>query len=112
MGWPPIGGWNMGYRFAWSCSYRGTVDYKCYGLSDRFGGACQLELRHDANLFPADLYNGTADEYRRDIVASVGVLHFHNDSSRPMPAELVDAFNAWRMAEHAALVAKLRADPY
>ena len=96
-------------RFYWTCSYKGTVWFEA---SDDQWGRFTLELRETADPYEPGNWNYTREDYEQDIVASVGVLH----ASRPdcdcvIRPETVAAFNAWRLAEHARVVAFMDAQP-
>jgi hypothetical protein len=94
-------------RFRWRCSCRGLV---WYSVTDHTG-TYEVELRRGVLDYERRDYNGTAEEFARDVVASVGLLRRAYRSDLPIPAETVAAFNAWRAAEHAAQITQLDRSP-
>jgi hypothetical protein len=92
-------------HFVRSGHYRGVGQYKCY--DDR--GAYELEVRESYDPYEGGNWNYTPAEFERDVVGSVGFLHTR--SGARICQETVDAFNAWRLAEHQKQMAKLDADP-
>lgn len=96
------------YRFNWQGSGMGHVWFRAYTPE----GNGELEYVSPQHLQPYHRkhYNGTAAEFARDVEAALHVLHWQ-DSRKPVSPELIQAFNAWRMAEHAEHCAKILAAP-
>jgi hypothetical protein len=99
---------SRAYRFRWTCSYMGTVDYEIVGD----GPVYTATLRREASDYEESIYNHRSPlaDWERDVVASIGLLH-RSDSRFAIAQEVVDAFNAWRQAEHDAFVKLLRDHP-
>ena len=98
-----------GYTFRWTCSYMGTVDYEIAGD----GPVYTATLRREASDYEKSISNHSSPlaDWERDVVASIGLLH-RSDSRFPIAQPVVDAFNAWLIAEHEAFVKMLRDNPY
>jgi hypothetical protein len=97
------------YRFRWTCSYMGTVDYEVVGD----GPVYTATVRREASDYEKSRYNHRSPlaDWERDVVASIGLLHRH-DSRYPISQDVVDAFNAWRQDEHERLVKMIRDNPH
>ena len=96
-------------RFKWTCSYQGTT---WFYVTDETGATYELALRRDAPDY--ELAGANGDDCRRDILASVGLLRRSYTSTGrhgEVTRETLDAFNAWRLAEHLAHVAQLDSQP-
>ena len=100
---------SAAYRFRWTSSYMGKVDYEVLGD----GNPYTATVRREASDYEKSIYNHASPlaDWERDEVASIGLLHRH-DSRYPISQEVVDAFNAWRQAEHDAFVKLLRGNPH
>lgn len=96
-------------RFRWTCSYQGTTWFE---VSDETG-TYELELRRAAE--PYELAGANGDDCRRDMLASIGLLRTSRCGDRARLFEVsratLDAFNAWRLAEHREHMARLDAQP-
>jgi hypothetical protein len=97
-----------GFRFAWTCS---AFNCTYYEFTAPDGSRGKLALRHQLGDYEAGIYNGGAEAYARECGPLVGVLRFEMCVDQPVAPELLDAFNAWHAAKHAAFVAHLRAYP-
>lgn len=102
--------------FVWTCSYQGCTWFRVHDST----GTYEAELRRSCPDYELAVANG--DSVRREMVSAVGILrrsHSVASGGAPgrgyrcfeVPAETVAAFNAWRAAEHAAQLARLRAAP-
>jgi hypothetical protein len=78
--------------FKWTCSYRGT---QWFEVTDETG-TYEVELRHRIGESDRAIYNGTDEEWDRDVVGSLNVLHRSHWSNREIPASTVAAFNEGR----------------
>lgn len=97
-----------GYLFAWTCAY---LNRSWFTVATPAGERGTLELRTRLCEYEASIYNGGRDAYLREQEPLVGVLRFEHSSDRPMPPALVEAFNAWRIADHEGSLAYMRARP-
>lgn len=89
--------------FAWTCSYMGCVTYRVH---DEIG-IYEIEVRLEVSDYEHSIYNGTAAEIERDLIGAIGLMRRSCNSSLPVPPATVAAFNVWRTAEHARLIADI-----
>lgn len=97
----------MTYTFRWKCSWWVGAEFQVYGD----GSPYRVELRSRATDWEREHFHINDDHWYNDIVPSVGILRRSAESWLPLKPEVVAAFNAWRLAEHAEFIAKLRAHP-
>lgn len=95
------------YRFAWTCSFMGVVEYEVLGD----GPSYRVEERRVAGDYERSIFNGTQEEWERDHVATIGLLRRRYDIEKPLNPKVVVAFNDWRAREHAKFVHELRSQP-
>jgi len=88
-------------------SYRGCHTYEVCGD----GSPYRVEVRHDASAYHRSIFGGDDAKWQRDVVAAIGLLHRRHDCDTPVSQRVVDAFNAWRAAEHAQIVEEIRSQP-
>lgn len=93
----------MTYYFRLKCCYRGEADYELAGN--------RLSIQERAESYQQAGYNGTEAEYQRDVIGRLGILWQHGSIETPVDAETVEAFNAWRQAEHEKHKAQILAHP-
>jgi hypothetical protein len=96
------------YRFRWTCSYMGEVDYEVTGGPVQ---TARLRLRTEASDYEKSIFNHAAGDWEREVVGSIGLLRSLT-SRFTISQQVVDAFNAWRQAEHEALVKMIRDNPH
>jgi hypothetical protein len=98
-------------RFRWVSSYLNIVDYDVYGD----GSPYRIETRRAINRFNYDyqrsIFNGTEAEWQRDVIGAIDLLFRSHHTEQALPQTVVDAFNAWRAAEHAQQIAHIKAHP-
>lgn len=94
-----------GFRFQRACFYLNTLSLDVVA-PDR--SRHQVEFRAGLSDYEASIYNGGADAYRKACEPLVGVLYRVSD---PLPAGIVEAFNAWQRAAHDSSLAFMRARP-
>lgn len=92
-------------QFKWKCSYLGRVAWEATDETGRY----EIETQASVSDYLLSICNG--DICRRDTLAMVGKIVRAHDVLQPIPAATVAAFNAWRLAEHTAQMAKLDAAP-
>lgn len=97
----------MVYKFSRKSAYRGTLWFDCYGQEE---GSGELELRMGLDDSERAELNYTPEALERDVLGSIGVLQWRH-GLEPVPQAMLDAFNAWRLAEHSAAIAKMDAAP-
>lgn len=95
------------YRFRWTCSYMGTVEYEVIGD----GPSYRVEIRRSVCDYQRKIYNGDEAEWQRDVVAAIDLLRRRTFSERPIPADVTAAFNVWLQANHAEQVCQIKAAP-
>ncbi len=97
----------MTYHFRWTCSGMGETDYAVSGA----GAIKHLRVRYDAGDYFKSISSYSDLDWEREVVASLGLLRSDAcGSGQEMPQDLVDAFNAWRLAEYEASRAKILGD--
>lgn len=95
------------YAFRWKCSAFGTVWYLASGDGEPY----EIEVRRFASDHERRIFNGDEVEWRRDVLGAIDLLRRSSWPDRPLPAELVAAFNAWLLAEHERHVRLIKAHP-
>jgi hypothetical protein len=97
------------YRFHHKGSGMGHAWFTVHGPE----GSGEVEYVTPQHFTPymRGIYNGTPEEFERDVAASLHVLRWSADPCRGVSRGLMAAFNAWRMAEHAEFVARILAHP-
>lgn len=93
--------------FKWTSSYLGYIEYEVFGDGPKY----TLELRHHADDYERSIFNGSEEEWQRDVVALIDVLRRKHDVTTPMDPRVIEAFNAWRKSEHEKFLAEVRAKP-
>jgi hypothetical protein len=96
----------MSYRFVWKVSYQHTAGYEVHGDGPRY----LIEERREPSAYDLETYNGTMDQWNREVIGSVGTIHRLKEMTTPIPQAVVDAFNAWRLTEWERDVGAILAD--
>ena len=96
-----------GPKFKWRCSYQGSIWFDVWDET----GMYELELRRSAEDYERKCYNGDDADWQRNVVDMIGVLRRSHGSDQEVPPATLQAFNAWRKAEHDAQIAKMTAEP-
>lgn len=91
--------------FRWTCSYMGCIWFAVYDETGHY----EAVLRRELGDYERSI---AAPSAIPDMEAAVGLLVRNSFPSRGIPSATVDAFNAWRLAEHAKTLAALRAQPH
>ncbi len=88
-------------RFAFHCSYMDQVDYRVYGFRGLPHGAEIEQYRgsEDCLAYARSIYNGTAEEFARNVLARQGGVVLRENPYRMTP-ELYDAYCAFLIASH------------
>ena len=96
------------YRFAWVGSGMGWVSWHVFGDGERY----EVETWAPSPL-SVDYFRGNvaADVWKREFEGCRGKLKRAHYSTRPIAQGVVDAFNAWRLAQHREWIAKILGDP-
>ena len=76
-------------QFHWKVAYMGEVDYEVYGD----GAVYRVSLRYAAEPYFRSIYNGDENQWQREVVASVGVLH--TGCSEMVKPEVLAAFREY-----------------
>lgn len=84
------------YRFRFESGYQGDQDFTVYGDGEPY----RVSLRVAADALVPRGWNYDQPTYERDVVASVGLLRRHDGREVAIPAAVVEAFNAWRLADY------------
>jgi hypothetical protein len=95
------------YRFRWTCAYMGCVEYEVLGDGPQY----KVEIRRSTSEYERSVFNGTEDEWQRDVLGALGGLRRYHMPTESIPDPVVDAFNDWRAAEHSARMRELRSQP-
>lgn len=91
------------FEFRWQCSYLNSVYFRAFAD----GASFEIELRHCLSDYEESIYNGGRAAYLAECGPLVAMLR----APHPIGLELVQAFNAWRVAEYERGLAQLRAAP-
>lgn len=95
-------------HFRWQSSYMGTVDYMVTDAT----GTYRAALRHTLGDYERSILNYDAAGIAKHVESAIGLLtRCVCDNAGEIPAATIEAFNAWRMAEHEKLESHLRANP-
>lgn len=92
------------YSFRWTCSGMGETDYEVSGAGD----LTRLRVRYEATEYQRSISSYDDAGWERDVVGAIGLLVA---CARPVPQDLVDAFNAWRLSEYEAHRKQIDAQP-
>ena len=76
-------------QFHWKVAYGGEVEYEVLGDGPMY----RVTLRFEADDYFRSIYNGGADQWGREVVASIGVLHTY--CSEMVKPHVLAAFNAY-----------------
>lgn len=93
--------------FRWVSSYMGAVDYEVIDETEVY----RVTVREEAGVYLRSIYNGTPEEFERDVVGEVGLIHRHADVEVPIPGGTVEAFNRWRFDSHQLSLDQMDAQP-
>jgi hypothetical protein len=95
-------------RFRWTCSYMGRQEFEVIDET----GTYRVETRYEASDYQRGISSYDDQGWQREVVDAIGLLYrYHGRLDQPIPQSTVDAFNAWRLAEHQAFVKLLRDHP-
>lgn len=83
------------YRFHWKVSGMGETEWEVWGDGPMY----RIEARYDAGEYFRSIYNGSSEEYDREVVASVGILRLCH-STEIMKKAVFDAFIASEKDAH------------
>lgn len=97
----------MSISFRFISSYLGSASYDVLTSDERFRMSAAIE----ACDYQRSIYNGSPEQFEREVVAKVGCVTRDHDSSREVPAQVVDAFNAYLSKEHQSALDWARKDP-
>lgn len=87
------------FDFEFQCSYMGRAEYRVRSGRDLLG---TIVFRTGVSDYERSIYNGDPAE----LDAETGLAWWMHRHQEPMPAEIIDAFNAWRMAQFEAARAR------
>lgn len=96
----------MSITFRWTCSGLGESSYDVHGAGELTG----VRLRYEASDYQRSIANYNDAEWLRDVVGAVDVL-VREKGKGEVTQEIVDAFNAWRLAEYTLHRASIDAHP-
>jgi hypothetical protein len=101
----------MNIRFRWMSAFLNIYHYEVLGD----GAPYRIETRHPIaaaqNDYQRAIFNGTEEEWQRDVIAATNLLFRATEIDRPLSRAVVDAFNAWRAAEHQRAIGEIRENP-
>ncbi|HTI81787.1 MAG TPA: hypothetical protein VL614_15165 [Acetobacteraceae bacterium] len=92
------------YTFRWDSSGLGEAYYTVFGA----GELSTLRVRYEATEYQRSISSYSDADWERDVVGAIGLL---TASAQPVPQDVVDAFNAWRLAEYNRHRAQIDAQP-
>jgi len=87
------------YHFEYILSYQGEAEYKAIDLNDTNKQTREHRISHRTGLsdYLKTYYNGTAEEYERDIIGSLYYITYYDKNF--MTPELVSEFKAYLQDE-------------
>ena len=94
------------YRFELEGSGLGESTYRVSGA----GELTRLRVRYEATEWQRANSSYSDADWQRDVVGAINLL-VDAGGGRAVPQDLVDAFNAWRMASYTCLRRKIDAQP-
>jgi hypothetical protein len=94
------------YVFRWTCSGLGESDYDVFGSPD----VTKLRLRYEATDYQRSISSYDEAAWQRDVVGAIDLLHATGGGGH-VTQDMVDAFNAWRLAEYMAHRRSIDAQP-
>lgn len=92
------------YRFGFASAYMGVTEYTVSGA----GELTVLRVRREASAYERSISNYDDAGWERDVVGAIGLV---TACARPVPQDVVDAFNAYRQANYDAQRAYIDARP-
>lgn len=96
----------MSYRFVWKLTYGSVAEFEVHG-----DGPCyRIEERREPSAYDLEMWPHSIDQWNREVVGSVGTIHRRDNQCKAVPQAVVDAFNAWKMAEWERYVERVLAD--
>ena len=84
-------------RFHWTCAYLNRSWFK---VIDNSHGAFEIVLRHGVSDYEREIANYDDDYWQKQVVAGVGKICRDPQSFRPLPKDIVESFNEWRLAKY------------
>ena len=97
------------YRFVFRSSFAGRVHYEVQGDGKHY--TIELVTVHAIDEYWRRRYNGTEEDWNLNEVALVNTIRRHHAYKEdPLAPAVVDAFNAWRVAERQMWLDKMKAD--
>lgn len=93
--------------FRWTSSYMGWTEYEVFGD----GPSYRLEVRQEAGAYERSIFNGTEEDWQRDVVPTINVLRRKHYITQPLDQHVIEAFNAWRASDHQARLGEILAQP-
>ena len=94
------------YTFAWTGSGLGISSFSVYGAGD----LTRLCVRYEATDWQKSRSSYNDADWQRDVVSAINLL-VDDCGGRPVPQEVVDAFNAWRLVNYEHNRAEIDAQP-
>ena len=104
----------MAYTFEFTCGYMGCIEYAVYGDgTPRHIVSYRIEWRRQFGDYERSITNTGGDPtyIARMIEPTIGKVCRASDARQPIPADVLEAFNAWRLAKHEADMAHMKAHP-
>jgi hypothetical protein len=95
------------YQFKRECSFMGEIDFVVFGDGTPYG----LTLRHMLGDYERSILNGGEEYAVRMVEPLIGRVRNRHDPLKPVPAAVLAAFNAWRLAEWEGFMTVLKAHP-
>lgn len=98
----------MPWTFTFISSYAGVVEYDATSETER-GARISYRTAHVEHF--RQIYNGGTATYDKEQGPTLNAIRWACDPSRPIPAALLQDFNAWRAARHHEFVSRVRENP-
>lgn len=97
------------YHFRFAVGYGGEIEWTVSAGNE----TGRVRVRHEASDYFKSISTYSDLDWRREVVASIDLLRWDNRAGRSyMPSvALVDAFNAWRLADYTAQRDSILAQP-
>lgn len=95
------------FRFAERLRYQGVWVHDCWADHEYF----QLELGDISLETIRSTYNGTPQQFERDVAGRLNTLSYERCHAGAPPRSLVAAFNIWRFEKHEERVQRILGQP-
>jgi hypothetical protein len=98
---------STAYRFRWISSFMDCVDYEVFGDGEKY----RVEVRRGTTEYEREHYAGSEERWQREVIPTINGIRRCGRPTLAIPDAVVDAFNAWRQAEHEEVLASIESNP-